>query len=187
MKILITNDDGINSKGIIALARRFKEMGEVIVVAPNKQMSATSHSITTNRPLRYKKYYIDDEFFGYALDGTPADCVKFAVLALFEKKKPDIVLSGINYGRNTGINIMYSGTVAGATEGHLLKVPSFAVSLSSHDTEIECETAADYAFKIVEEAMKQDNKENLFLNINVPAVLKDQIKGIKIVSSSKSY
>jgi 5'-nucleotidase len=187
MKILITNDDGINSKGIIALARRFKEMGEVIVVAPNKQMSATSHSITTNRPLRYKKYYIENEFFGYALDGTPADCVKFAVLSLLEKQKPDIVLSGINYGRNTGINIMYSGTIAGATEGHLLKVPSFAISLSSHNTELESETAADYAFKIITEVLKQDNKENLFLNINVPAIPTDQIKGVKVVSNSKSY
>lgn len=192
MQILITNDDGVNSKGIIALANKFKEMGDVLVVAPNKQMSATSHSITTNKPLRYKKHYINNELFGYALEGTPADCVKFAILELLKKQKPDILLSGINHGRNTGINIMYSGTVAGATEGALLNIPSFAVSLSSHDTQADCNAAADYAFQIVTETMafhKQNHifEDNVFLNINIPDIEPDKIQGIKVVKSSNSY
>jgi len=192
MKILITNDDGINSKGIITLANKFKEIGEVIVVAPNKQMSAVSNSLTTNKPLRYKKHYINNEFFGYALDGTPADCIKFAILSLLNQQKPDIILSGINYGRNTGINILYSGTLAGATEGYLLNIPSFAISLSSHNTEMQCDTAAEFTLKIVTEIMSNENNnkykfENLFLNINIPAIETNQIKGIKVVKNSNSY
>ena len=85
MKILITNDDGISSNGIITLAEKFKEMGDVIVVAPAMQMSATSHSLTTGKPLRYSKHYIQNEFFGYAINGSPADCVKFAILTILIK------------------------------------------------------------------------------------------------------
>jgi 5'-nucleotidase len=187
MKMLITNDDGISSNGIITLANRFKEMGEVIVVAPTVQMSATSHSLTTEKPLRYYKHYIKDEFFGYALNGSPADCIKFGILSILEKHKPDIVLSGINFGRNTGVNLFYSGTFAGATEGHLLGIPSFAVSLSSHNPETDCQVAADYAYKIVSNIMLRHDKEKIFLNINVPAVTEKQIKGIKITKSSSSY
>ena len=187
MKILITNDDGISSNGIITLANKFKEMGEVIVVAPEMQMSATSHSLTTGKPLREHKYYINNEFFGYAINGSPADCVKFAILTILEKVKPDIVLSGINFGRNTGINLLYSGTFAGATEGHLSGIPSFAVSLSSHNHKTDCQTAADYTYKIVSEIMMRHDKEKIFLNINVPAVSADLIKGIKITKNSSSY
>ena len=186
MNILITNDDGIEAQGIHALAKKFKEMGNVVVVAPNKQMSATSHSITTVNPIRVQKYHKDDVFFGYAITGTPADCVKLALTTLLDEK-PDLVLSGINHGRNTGINIMYSGTVAGAAEGFLIGIPSFAISLSSHDVELECDTAAEYAFKIVSEIMKQEDKKNIFININIPAVEKEKIQGIKTAKSSNSY
>lgn len=186
MNILITNDDGIDSKGITALAKKFKEMGNVIVVAPNKQMSATSHSITTVNPIRIQKYYKENEFFGYSVMGTPADCVKMAIITLLDKK-PDIILSGINHGRNTGINIMYSGTVAAAAEGFLIGIPSFAISLSSHDSEMECETAAEYAFKIVSEVMKKEDSGKFFVNINVPAIENQKIKGIKVTKSSNSY
>ena len=187
MKILITNDDGIDSNGIITLANEFKKMGDVIVVAPAFQMSATSHSLTTNKPLRYTKYYIQDEFFGYAINGSPADCVKFGILNILEKKKPDIVLSGINFGRNTGVNLLYSGTFAGATEGHLLGIPSFAVSLSSHNPKSDCKAAAEYAYKIVSEIIKRHDKEKIYLNINVPFVSPEEIKGIKITKNSNSY
>lgn len=186
MNILITNDDGIDSQGINALAKKFKEMGNVIVVAPNKQMSATSHSITTVNPIRVQKYYKEGELFGYSVTGTPADCVKLAITTLLDEK-PDIILSGINHGRNTGINIMYSGTVAGAAEGSLLGIPSFAISLSSHNAELECDTAAEYAFKIVSEMMKREDKKDIFININVPAVESEKIQGIKTVKSSNSY
>ena len=187
MRILITNDDGISSNGIITLANRFKEMGEVIVVAPAEQMSATSHSLTTGKPLRFHKYYVQNEFFGYAVNGSPTDCVKFGILSILEKKKPDIVVSGINFGRNTGINLLYSGTFAGATEGHLLGIPSFAVSLASHNHDTDCFAAADYTYKIVSEIMLRHDKEKIFLNINVPAISSEQIKGIKITKNSNSY
>lgn len=186
MNILITNDDGIEAKGIEALVNQFIDMGDVTVVAPNKQMSATSHAITTVVPVRVQQYYKHNKFFGYAVTGTPADCIKLAVSGLLSTK-PDIVLSGVNHGRNTGINIMYSGTVAGAAEGFLFGIPSFAVSLSSHDPNSDCSAAAFYAYQIVREIMKREDKNKMFININVPALETDKIKGIKIVKSADSY
>lgn len=183
------NDDGIYSNGIFDLANKFKEIGNVTVVAPDKQMSAMSHALTTSTPLRAKQVEINNRFFGFALSGTPVDCVKWAIISHL-KKKPDIMLSGINHGRNTGVNIMYSGTVAAAAEGHLLGIPSFAVSLSSHNPEKETVTAAEYAYKIIQEIFLQ-NKRNLptdlFLNINVPAIASNEIKGIRFVKASSSF
>ncbi len=186
MKILIANDDGIDSNGLFELATRFKELGEVLVVAPDRQMSATSNALTTTIPLRPKKIYKNNEFFGYAINGTPADCMKWALYSLLDEK-PDIVLSGINHGRNTGINVMYSGTVAAAVEGFLLGIPSFAISLSSHDTEKETKTAAEYAFNIVKNILDKKLQDNLFLNINIPSIPSEEIKGIKVTKVASSF
>jgi 5'-nucleotidase len=162
-------------------------MGDVIVIAPDKQMSCASHSMTTNAIFRLHKHYVDGKFFGYALNGTPADCVRFGIVSLLENVKPDIVLAGINYGRNTGINVQYSGTVGAATEGHLFRIPSFAISLASHDTTLDCSVAAEYAFQIVKEVMQRDDREQLLININVPVLSKENIKGIKIVKTAESW
>ena len=186
MKILISNDDGIDSNGLFSLATKFEELGEVIVIAPDKQMSATSHALTTIVPLRVKKFYKNDKFFGYAVNGSPADCMKLAIFSLLDEK-PDIVLAGINHGRNTGINVMYSGTVAAAAEGFLAGIPSFAVSLSSHNPEKETDTAAQYAFDIVKEVINKELRENIFLNINIPAIPKEEIKGVKVVKTAASF
>ena len=186
MEILISNDDGIDSNGLFELANKFKELGNVTVVAPLQQMSATSHSLTTITPLRIKHFYRNNKFFGYAVNGTPADCVKLAIISLMDKK-PDIVISGINYGRNTGINILYSGTIAAAVEGFLMGIPSFAVSLTTHNTKKEAATAAEYAFQIVQKILKEKITENLILNINIPAIPAENIKGIKITKLANSY
>src|SRR5215510_10670892 len=108
LRILVSNDDGIDAPGIYALVKELRNIGEVTVVAPDKQQSAVGHAITMNYPLRVSKFYKGSEFFGYAVEGTPADCAKLAVRSLC-KVKPDILVSGINHGSNTAINIIYSG------------------------------------------------------------------------------
>ena len=130
LHILVSNDDGIDAPGIQALTQEMKKLGAVTVVAPDKQRSAVGHAITMNYPLRATKYYQDGEFFGYAVEGTPADCVKLAIRSLLPEK-PDLLVSGINHGSNTAINIIYSGTVSAATEGTILGIPSIAFSLTT--------------------------------------------------------
>ncbi|MDX9790123.1 MAG: 5'/3'-nucleotidase SurE, partial [Candidatus Kapabacteria bacterium] len=114
--ILITNDDGINSPGIESLKNALTPLGEVVIVAPESQKSAVSSALTINKPLRVIPYKKNGNLFGYSVNGTPVDCVKIAISTLLDRK-PDLVVSGINHGRNTSINVLYSGTVAGAAEG----------------------------------------------------------------------
>ena len=130
MNILITNDDGIYSEGIRALCESLKKIGNVTIVAPDTERSAVGHAITLSDPLRVKEVIRNGKFFGYATTGTPADCVKLAIGAIL-KKKPDLVVSGINLGPNVGYSVLYSGTVSGATEGAILGIPSFAISLAT--------------------------------------------------------
>ncbi|MGB9562059.1 MAG: 5'/3'-nucleotidase SurE, partial [bacterium] len=127
--ILVTNDDGIYSEGLLALVRELMVVDDVLVVAPAEEQSAVGHAITLSEPLRLHKVRIDDNIFGWATNGRPADAVKLGVKILL-KKSPDIVVSGINLGENVGSSIMYSGTVSAATEGTLLGIPSIAVSVS---------------------------------------------------------
>lgn len=186
LKILVTNDDGIDSPGIYALAKAMSRIGEVIVAAPDRQQSAVGHALTVARPLRVHKVYRDGTLFGYAIDGTPSDCVKIALSSLLDEK-PDLVVSGINHGQNTAINILYSGTVAAATEGLLAKIPSMAVSLASHDSGLDCSPAADYAELIARKAIENKLPANCLLNINVPPIKKEEILGIKVARHSSSY
>ncbi len=184
--ILITNDDGIDSPGIFALYQAMKPLGRIIVVAPDKQQSAVSSSLTIQKPIKVNKKYINDEFFGFAVDGTPTDCVKLAFFSLLEEK-PDLVISGINHGLNTSINVLYSGTVSGAIEGMLMDVNAIAVSHASHSTKKDLTAAADVAGKIAKEILNSDdyNKKYL-LNINIPDINPLEIKGIKITRLSNS-
>ncbi len=146
IRILVSNDDGIDSPGIFALVKEMKKLGEVIVVAPHRQQSAVGHAITMNFPLRVSKFNKSGKFFGYAVEGTPADCVKLAVHSLLPQP-PDLVVSGINHGSNTAINVIYSGTVSAATEGTILGIPSLAVSLTSY-TSTDFRYAAKFARKL---------------------------------------
>jgi 5'-nucleotidase len=184
--ILITNDDGIDSPGILALAEALKEIGEVIVVAPDRQQSAISNAVSVNKPLRVAKYYGGaSKLFGYAVDGSPSDCVKLALTTLVDRK-PDLVVSGINHGQNTAINILYSGTVAGAAEGMLAGIKSIAVSVNSHDPRHDVSAAAHYTKIIAQHTLEADLPKGVILNVNVPSIPIKEIKGIRITHHSSA-
>jgi 5'-nucleotidase len=182
--ILVSNDDGVDAPGIYALVQELKKIGDVIVVAPDKQQSAVGHAITMNFPLRAKEVKKDGVFFGFAVEGTPADSVKLAVKALL-KKKPDLVVSGVNHGANTAISIIYSGTVSAATEGTILGIPSIAVSLTTYGPP-DFRYAAKFARKLAQLVLKKGLPEGTLLNVNVPAVPEKEIKGVRVTRQSRA-
>ena len=180
MKILLTNDDGINAPGLAALAREISTFADVTIVAPATEMSAVGHAITLSDPLRVTDFYKNGQFFGHAVNGTPADCVKIAFWALFrDVKKPDLLISGINLGSNTGINTIYSGTVSAATEGAIIGIPSFAVSLATF-TNPDFSTAAQFAGKLAKTLFDKPLPNRVYLNVNVPNVPREDIQGVQI-------
>ena len=184
MRILLTNDDGIYAEGIYALATALKKIGNVTVVAPDTQRSAVGHAITIADPLRVVTAKRNGEFFGYAASGTPADCVKLGIKAIM-KKRPDLVVSGINLGGNQGYNILYSGTVSGATEGALLGIPSLAVSLDTF-VKPDFRAAAAFAVKLATLTKKNKLPHGTLLNVNLPNIPASRIKGVRITSQSKT-
>ena len=163
MRILVTNDDGYRSEGLIALADRLKRIGEVTIVAPFEEASAIGHALTLRHPLRLER--IAERVF--AVDGTPTDCVNVAVTQVL-KTLPDLVVSGINKGWNLGDDVTYSGTVAGALEAALLGIPAIAVSLKSTRNEYEFGPAARAAAAIADALLRRPLPSRTFLNINVP-------------------
>lgn len=182
--ILVSNDDGISAPGLYALVRELKSQGTVVVVAPDKQQSAVGHAITMNYPLRMSEYRVNGKFFGYAVEGTPADCVKLAVRSLL-KTPPDILVSGINHGANTAISVIYSGTVSAATEGTILGIPSIAVSLTTFDKP-DFRFAAKFTSRLVKFILNKQLPRDTLLNVNIPAVKASEIKGIIITRQGKS-
>lgn len=174
MKILVTNDDGIDSPGIHAIARELKRLGQVVMVAPKSIKSAVSHSITLHRPLR-AHLMKRDGILCYIVDGTPADCVKLALHELL-KRKPDIVVSGINIGLNTGHNVLYSGTVAGALEASMHGLTSFAVSLEASRS-MNFPAAARQVRPIIKKLVTKYPKSRTVFNLNVPS---GAVKGIRV-------
>lgn len=184
MKILVSNDDGIASIGIAALVEALKKIGDVTVVAPLTEQSAVGHAITMKYPLRIQEFYKDGEFFGYAVDGTPADCIKIGIRNIM-KDTPDIVISGINLGSNAAINIIYSGTVSAAREAAIMDVPAVAVSVASHDAK-HFEYAAQVSTRLAELVVKNGLPNGTLLNINIPDLPKEEIAGILITQQGKS-
>jgi 5'-nucleotidase len=183
-RILVCNDDGIDAPGLAALARELAALGEVSVVAPDRQQSAVGHAITMNYPLRAVPVHRDGAFFGTAVDGTPADAVKLAVRKLMPRP-PDLLISGINQGSNVAINIIYSGTVSAATEGTILGIPSIAVSLASHQS-TEFGEAARVARKLAVMVLERGLPPGTLLNVNVPAVPAGEIRGVRLTHQGKS-
>lgn len=178
---LLCNDDGVHAPGIQVLASKLRTIGDVIVVAPHVEKSASSHAITISMPLRMEK--LNDDV--YAVEGTPADCVMFALQKLLVNRKPDWVISGINRGSNLGHDVLYSGTVGAAMEGALHGIPSIAISSHNKGQKYYLyETAADVLLKIL-------NDRNLFpplkgvLNINVPNVEYTELQGFKVATLGK--
>ena len=182
--ILVSNDDGIDAPGIFALVGELKKIGNVIVVAPDEQRSAVGHAITMNYPLRVKKFYKNGKFFGYAVEGTPADSVKIGVRTVLGKN-PDLLVSGINHGSNTAINIIYSGTVSAATEGRILGIPSLAVSLTTY-AEPDFRFAAKFSRLLALEIFKNGLPEDTLLNVNIPPLPEREIRGVRITRQGKS-
>jgi len=179
LRILVTNDDGIRSEGIIILAKALQEIGDVCVVAPDREKSTIAHSLTLHRPLRVEK--IKRNF--YAVDGTPADCVYIGVNVIFSKR-PQLIVSGINKGGNLGDDVTYSGTVSAAFEGTLLGIPSFAISLVSR-SHFKFQTAARFAVRVAEYITKKGLPKDIFLNINVPNLDEKEIKSYKITRQGR--
>ncbi|MBO8127230.1 MAG: 5'/3'-nucleotidase SurE [Firmicutes bacterium] len=167
MHVLVTNDDGINAPGIHKLVEGLREVAEVTVVAPDREMSATSHAITVTRPLRVTEYRrFGEGVIAYAVDGTPSDCVKLAV-DVFMKKRFDIVVSGINSGPNLGTDVLYSGTVSGAIEGVISGLPAIAISAAGFG-DFNYEGAARFAAKLINLVKHHGLPEDTLLNVNVP-------------------
>lgn len=168
MLILVSNDDGFFSEGIRALSTKLKELGEVWLVAPDREQSASGHSLTLHRPLRVKR--IEKRETEFMVDGTPTDCVNIAINQVLPRK-PDLVVSGINRGANLGDDVTYSGTVSAALEAVLLGVPAIAVSAvpDQKTDELKYEAAADFAKYLAEEAMKNKLAPGTLLNVNVPS------------------
>ncbi len=184
MRILVSNDDGIDAPGIYALAQELRRIGEVIVVAPDRQQSAVGHAITMQYPLRAMPFHKNGELFGHAVKGTPADAVKLAVRCLL-KEPVDLLVSGINHGSNTAINILYSGTVSAATEGTILGIPSIAISLTTYE-EADFGPAARFARELAGLVFERTLPEGTLLNVNVPAVPEESIRGVKITRQGRS-
>lgn len=184
MKILISNDDGIDSPGIAALAKEMKKIGEVTVIAPRTEQSAVGHAITMKIPLRITEYFKNGDFFGYAIDGTPADCLKIGIRNIL-KTRPDIVLSGINNGSNTAINIIYSGTVSAAREAAIMDLPAIAISQTSHDAR-DFSYSARIAAELTTQVLKRGLPNGTLLNVNVPNLPQEEIAGILLTKQGKS-
>jgi 5'-nucleotidase len=182
--ILLTNDDGIDSKGLFALYMELKKLGDVTVVAPHIERSAVGHAITIHNPLRVIEYSRPDKFHGYAIDGTPADCVKIAASHIM-RKKPDLVVSGINHGPNTATNILYSGTVSAATEGIILGIPAIASSLMSFDLKADVSFAAEFTAKLARMVLDKGLPADTLLNVNIPSVPRNVITGVEITRLGK--
>lgn len=179
MKILITNDDGIFSPGIKALVESLHCFGNIMVVAPNQERSGVGHGITVNHPLRFEQIQLFPNIDqSYMVSGTPADCVKLAIEGL--DYQPDIVISGINVGTNLGTDFFYSGTISAAAEGAFNNIPAIAISLSNKDSNKLHLDTATYFLKEILTKLQIPFRQGKLLNINVPALTKDDVQGIKV-------
>jgi 5'-nucleotidase len=183
MHILLTNDDGIHADGLWAVEKALSEEHQVTVVAPDTERSAVAHSITLAHPLRVNKIQTNGGF-GFAVSGTPADCVKLGVLEIAQVQ-PDLVISGINRGHNVGVNLNYSGTVSAAKEAALMGIPAIAVS---QDTNADhgYGMAARFVAGLVAQVMENGLPSRTFLNVNVPGCPGDQIEGVRITRQGLS-
>jgi 5'-nucleotidase len=173
MRILLSNDDGYQAAGLLALAESLSQIAEIVVVAPDQDRSGASNSLTLVNPLRART--MENGFI--RVDGTPTDCVHLAITGLLQED-PDLVVSGINAGPNMGDDVLYSGTVAAATEGRFLGLPAIAVSMNSHNPQ-HIETGAQVALELVQRLERKPLTESIILNVNVPDLPYDALKGIR--------
>lgn len=177
--ILVTNDDGVTAKGINCLIAVAKKFGDVVVVAPDKPQSAMGHAITINSILHIKEISTKENVRTLSTSGTPVDCVKLAVNEVLDRK-PDLVLSGINHGSNASINVIYSGTMSAAVEAALEGIPAIGFSLLDFDHDANFEASQHFAELIIPHVLENGLPTGVCLNVNIPKLPKEEIKGIKI-------
>ena len=185
--ILVTNDDGINAPGIRTLISVVKDIGDVIVVAKDNPQSGMGHAITINSTLHTSRITTkNSEIIEYSCSGTPADCVKLAINELMPRK-PDLCVSGINHGSNSSINVIYSGTMSAAIEAGIEGVPAIGFSLLDYSWNADFSQSKDFIRKITLNALNNGIPKGVVLNVNIPAVKKSDIKGVKICRQAKAY
>src|SRR5579862_6787012 len=184
MRILVTNDDGIQAPGLLALKLALEPLGQVFVVAPERPRSAAGHAITLHKPLRISEATLADGSQGWAVSGTPTDCATLGFDVVMEGRA-DIVFSGINDGPNLGWDVTYSGTVSAAIEAAILGVPAIAVSLAAESGPFDFGPAADFARRLAEQTSEHGLPEYTLLNVNVPAVPSGQIRGVSITRQGR--
>lgn len=183
MYLLLTNDDGIHAPGIYHLKRALEKVADVVVVAPDTERSAVGHAITLSDPLRVSEVLKNNSFFGYAVNGMPADCVKLGIKGLMNRV-PDLVVSGINLGANTATNIIYSGTVSAAAEAVIMGVPGMAISINTYKKP-DYDYAAELSVILAQKILKFGLPEGTLLNVNVPSVKRNEIRGIVITRQGR--
>ena len=184
-KILLSNDDGIHATGISVLHEAIGGLGELDVVAPDAERSAAGHAITLSDPIKTISVEKNRLPFGTAVGGTPADCIKLALCLLMKDSPPDLVVSGINLGSNTGISVLYSGTVSAASEAVVLGVPGIALSLCTYQNP-HWETAARVAREVVFRALENPLPPGTLLNVNIPNLPPEELKGMKAARMGRS-
>lgn len=181
MDILVTNDDGIRSKGLLELVKSLNVLGNVHVVAPDRERSGTGHAVTMHRPLRVEEVHgIAGVISSFQIDGTPADCIKLGLEVLLDQR-PDLVVSGVNAGPNLGTDVLYSGTVSAAVESLIMGIPSLAVSIADYSRDwLGLDAAVVLARHAAQMVQAKGLPEDTLLNINLPKLPRDKIRGIKI-------
>lgn len=185
--ILVTNDDGVFAKGILSLTEAVLPYGDVVVVAPDKPQSGMGHAVTINNLLRlYPVKYELPVMAAYSCSGTPVDCVKLAIYRVLHRK-PDLVVSGVNHGSNSSINVIYSGTMSAAMEGAVESIPSIGFSLLDHSAEADFDASKKVAQTLVKNALEFGIPEGVCLNVNIPKGRYSDLHGIKICRQSKAY
>ena len=179
--ILVSNDDGITSKGILTLINVMKQIGDVLVVAPNSPQSGMGHAITVGETLRLKESFLFDGVKAYECSGTPADCVKMARhFVLKDKIQPDVVVSGVNHGSNTSISVLYSGTMSAAIEGAIEGTPAIGFSLCDYSHDADFSHTEEYIKKITLQVLSKSLPKGVALNVNFPPKQNEALKGIRI-------
>lgn len=184
--ILVSNDDGIEARGIRTLVALMSELGEVVVVAPDSPQSGMGHAITIGNTLRLTETDIYPELISYKCSGTPADCVKLAKHHVLKDRRPDLVVSGINHGSNTSISVLYSGTMSAAIEGAIEGMPAIGFSLCDYSTDADFSHVHDYVQKIASQVLKNGLPKGVALNVNFPPKRNEKIKGIKICRQARA-
>lgn len=184
--IFITNDDGISAKGIRSLVEAVNDLGELVIIAPDKPQSGMGHAITISNPLRLYPSKIFGELEAYSCSGTPVDCVKLGVYEIMQRK-PDLLLSGINHGENTSTNVLYSGTMSAAVEGAMENIPSIGFSLKDFHPDADFSVCKEVIRKLVKKVLADGLPDHTCLNVNVPKVSTQELKGIKFCKQAHAF